>query len=122
MRRWKVVAMLIFCGRSVAGLARPPDDPPALSATFLAALSANGVRPPEAGDLAGPALLRAYGSLFVARTGPGLRLPPRLLLDSAEAVKRFQQAADLRAVSLGGVVLRLQPAAAAALASAVRAA
>jgi hypothetical protein len=106
----RIAFLLLVWGAAAAGAA-------GLNPAYVKALAANRVQVPV--DAAGVTLVRAYGSLFVAR---GVILPPRVLLDSAEAVRRFQQGAKLKSAVLGGVTIRLQAKAADALANAVRAA
>jgi hypothetical protein len=65
-----------------------------------------------AGDVLTRRVLEEYGAMFVAE---GVRLPSACVLESEEAVERFQREAGWRAEVLDGATVELQPAAMAAL-------
>jgi hypothetical protein len=65
-----------------------------------------------AGDVLTRRVLEEYGAMFVAE---GVRLPSVCVLDTEEAVERFQREAGWRAELLDGALVELQPAAMAAL-------
>ena len=65
-----------------------------------------------AGDVLTRRVLEEYGAMFVAE---GVRLPGACVLETEEAVERFQHEAGWREESLDGAVVELQPAAMAAL-------
>jgi hypothetical protein len=59
-----------------------------------------------AGDTLTRRVLEEYGAMFVAE---GVALPPSCVLESEEAVERFQREAGWRAEELDGAVVELQP-------------
>jgi hypothetical protein len=65
-----------------------------------------------AGDVLTRRVLEEYGAMFIAE---GVRLPAVCVLESEEAVVRFQREAGWRAELLDGATVELQPAAMAAL-------
>ncbi|MDT5155940.1 MAG: hypothetical protein QOH51_297 [Acidobacteriota bacterium] len=65
-----------------------------------------------AGDTLTRRVLEEYGAMFIAE---GVRLPSACVLESEEAVERFQRDAGWRGEVLDGAVVELQPAAMAAL-------
>jgi hypothetical protein len=67
------------------------------------------------GDVLTRRVLEEYGAMFVAE---GVALPDACVLESEEAVERFQREAGWRAEVLDGAVVELQPPALAALLSA----
>jgi hypothetical protein len=66
----------------------------------------------RADDALARRVLEEYGAMFVAE---GVRLPPTCVLETEEAVERFQREAGWRAEVLDGVLIELQPAAMEAL-------
>jgi hypothetical protein len=65
-----------------------------------------------AGDVLTRRVLEEYGAMFVAE---GVRLPASCVLETEEAVERFQREAGWRTEVLDGATVELQPAAMAAL-------
>lgn len=59
-----------------------------------------------AGDMLTRRVLEEYGAMFVAE---GVALPDACVLESEEAVKRFQREAGWRAEVIDGTVIELQP-------------
>ena len=95
---------------------RPPTGAPdELAPAFLEAVQARGVKLPA--DRLGRRILAEYGAQLVSQ-GAGVVFPPLYRFPGQPEIAAWQASAHPTAVSLGGVSIELQPAAARAIAEA----